>query len=383
MAGENVLLIDSSASVQDIGRTVLEEAGYRVTTGSNGVAALTAPELKEMNALLLGSDVEGVDGFLATRELKTSADTFDVPILLMIPEDEAEVRGSQSLRGANGFIVKPFDPTELTCRVEALIQEQAVREQARQYLRDAADAFMEKLADEHIRTAVEDKTQIIVERAIQNVITELDQRIGQEVDSRMTTLTTEREQELVRATVHEVAQSMVEKLAERKVSEAIDTILAEKTEDAITKTAESTIPAVARKQLKDSLDHMLPREVSQQVQKSMESLVPDVSKKIVLTIDGIAQKVVPKAAREKLPELTERHVKATTDKVLPEQVKSLVAHELDRQIRDYIEPAIQESATRINRRTMSFAIIGAIILGIALIVNFIWAYMLDNDVMGL
>jgi len=376
MAGEKVLLIDSSAAVQEIGRTALEEAGFRVTIGSNGVAVLTAPDLKGIDAIILDVATEGIDGFLATRELKTDANTHQVPILLLIPEEEGETRGSQSLQGANGYLLKPFDPIALVARVRSLIEERGIKGQCDQFLRDAANALMENLAEQHIRTAVEDKTQIIVERAIQNVITELDQRVGHEVNERMTTLTSEREQELVRATVHEVAQSMVEKLAERKVSEAIENLLAEMTEKTVKKAADSTIPTVARKQIRESLQHILPREISGQVQRAMEDLVPDVSKKIVLMIDGIAQKVVPKAAREKLPELTERHIKATTDKVLPDMVRDLVARELVRQINDYLEPAVRDAATRINRRTTVMVGIALLVIIGGLVLNFLWIWML-------
>lgn len=372
MAGEKVLLIDASAAVQEMGRTALEEAGFRVTTGANGVAALTVPDLTELDALILDVDTEGIDGFLATRELKTNGETFRVPILLLIPEQEAEARGSQSLRGANGYLVKPFNPTVLVERVRGLLEERFIKDQCDQYLQESANNFMEELAEQHIRTAVENKTQIIVERAIQNVISELDQRITREVNERMTSLTAEREQELVRATVHEVAQSMVEKLAERKVSEAIDSLLAEMTENTVKKAAETAIPQVARKQIKESLEHVLPREINQRVQQAMENLVPDVSKKIVLMIDGIAQKVVPKAAREKLPELTERHVKGTTDKVLPQLVRDLVARELVRQINEYLEPAVQDHSTRIERRTRRALIVAFLIMVAGIVIPFLW-----------
>jgi two-component system chemotaxis response regulator CheY len=352
MAGEKVLLIDSSSAVQEIGQAALEEAGFRVIIGSNGVAALTSPDLPDIAAMVLDSTMEGVDGFLAARELKTSADTHKIPILLLIPEEKAEPGGSQNLHGANGYLLKPFNPPALVGRVRALIEERLIRDQCDQFLSDAANAFMERLAEQHIHDAAEKKTQIIVERAIQNVVTQLDQRITREVNERMTSLTVEREQELVRATVHEVAQSMVEKLAERKVSEAIESMLAELTEKNVKKVADSVVQSVARKQIKESLELMLPREMTIQAQKGMEALLPDVTQKIVLTIDGIAQKVVAKAAREKLPELTERHLKATSEKALPDMVRDLVAKELAAHIADQIEPSVRAAANRINRRTL-------------------------------
>jgi len=362
MPGEQVLFIDSSAAVQEIGRTALEEAGFRVSTGSNGVATLTVPEIPSYDAVVLDIHTEGIDGFLTTRELKTNAKTHEIPILLLIPEEEAETRGSQSLRGANGFLLKPFNPVALVGRVHALIEEKTIRKQCDEFLRKAADTFMENLAQQHIRAAVENKTQIIVERAVQGIVTQLDQRISQEVNERMTALSAEREQELVRATVHEVAQSMVEKLAERKVSEAIEGLLADMTEKAVKKAAESAVASVARKQIKESLESLLPREVGVQVQKGIDTSFPEVLKKIVLTVEGIAQKIIAKAAREKLPELTERHVKATTEKVLPDQVRDLVGQELDRQISDYMGASVRTAATRINRRTLIMLVIALAVM---------------------
>jgi len=376
MPGERVLLIDSSAAVQEIGRTALEEAGFRVFVGSNGVAALTAPDVKEYDVIVLDIHTEGVDGYLATHELRTGGDTHQTPILLLIPEEEGETRGNQSLRGANGYLLKPFNPVGLVGRVRTLIEERDIHRQCDDLLRKAAENFMENLAQQHIRNAVENKTQIIVERAIQNIVSQLDQRINREVTERMTRLSAEREQELVRATVHEVAQSMVEKLAERKVSEAIEGLLADMTDKSVKKSAETAVPAVARKQVKESLESVLPREIDVQVRKAMDTIVPDVSKKMVLTIEGVAQKIIPKAAREKLPELTERHVKASTEKVLPEMVQDLVAHELDRQISDYVGASVRTASTRINRRTLIMLIVALVLMLGGIVLNFLWTWIL-------
>ncbi|MBM3333324.1 response regulator, partial [Candidatus Sumerlaeota bacterium] len=271
MAGERILLVDSSAAVQEIGKIALEEAGFRVSTGSNGPTVLAAPETEKFDVIVVDAKADGLDGYLVTRELKAKSGTHTIPVLLLIPEEEAEPRGSQTLRGANGYVLKPFRPAALVGRVNALIEEKAIKEQCDGLLREAAHAFMDKLAEQHIREAAEKRTQLIVERSIQTIVTQLDQQIRQEVGHRMTTLTAEKEEELVRATVREVAQSMVEKLAERKVAEAIQTVLNEVTEKTVKKAADTHIPAQARRLIKESLDAMLPREVGNQVQKSIES----------------------------------------------------------------------------------------------------------------
>ena len=46
MAGEKILVVDPSSSVQEIAKNSLAEAGYKVRTASNGMAVLASPEIK-------------------------------------------------------------------------------------------------------------------------------------------------------------------------------------------------------------------------------------------------------------------------------------------------------------------------------------------------
>ncbi|HQH12000.1 MAG TPA: response regulator, partial [Candidatus Sumerlaeota bacterium] len=194
MAGELILVADKSVAIQQIAKNTLEEAGYRILEASNGLAALTYPELEKVDLLVLDASLEGISGFDATRAIKTDRDYFEKPVLLLIPEEEAEQRASQSLYGADGYIIKPFNPASLVIKVAALLEARLVRIRAREFIREAADKFMGQIAENHIQEAVEKKTQIIVERAIANVVSIIDQRARREVEARVTALTTEKEQ---------------------------------------------------------------------------------------------------------------------------------------------------------------------------------------------
>ena len=141
MAGEWILIADRSVAVQEIAKNVLEEAGYKVTIASNGLAALTHPELNKIDLLLVDAGMEGVSGYDATRAVKTDADHFVKPVMLLIPEEEEEKRASQSLYGADGYILKPFKPETLIIKVTALLDAKAMRIRARQFIQESADKF--------------------------------------------------------------------------------------------------------------------------------------------------------------------------------------------------------------------------------------------------
>ena len=52
MAGEKVLLVENSSAIQELGKNILEEHGYDVTVASNGLAALTYNDLKEVDEVI-------------------------------------------------------------------------------------------------------------------------------------------------------------------------------------------------------------------------------------------------------------------------------------------------------------------------------------------
>lgn len=366
MAGEKILLIDSSAAVQDLARAVLEENGYKVTAASNGVAALTHPEIESFNLILMDTRLDGVDGLDASSNIRTSADTYGIPVLLLVPEDELDRRINQPLRGANGYIAKPFTPAQLAIRVRETLEEQRLRAMSVQYLEDSADRHMQELAEQKIQQAVEKKIQIIVERAIQSIVSIIDQRAKREVDARVTALTAEKEQELVRLTVQEVARSMVEKMAERKVAEAMEAILVDTTEKTVKRAADALLPSMIRERLKESMENMLPREIQQRVDRATQDKMAEFGEALVSVLQIEAKKTVPLVAKEKLPEIAERQVTVACEQRIPQLVmaeaRGAVANELNMRIK----PLIDAESRRIKNNALAWV---GVLAGVMLIIT--------------
>jgi CheY-like chemotaxis protein len=351
MPGESVLLIEDSPAERDIAQNALEDAGYRVISAANAAAALTYPEIKDVNLIVMDGELDGVDGYETTRLLRQQASTHPIPVLMLIPEGSVGTRTNLSIGGANGYLIKPYEAVKLIKKAGNLIDEQYLDDLARQYLSDSADKLMSELANKHIKDAVERKTQIIVERCIQNVSTVVDQRAREEVDARVTELTAEKEQELVKLTVREVAQSMVEKLAERKVTEAIDATLPEQAERSVKRIVDQTLPSTIRERLKESMNNVLPREIQVRLQKAAEKMVPELSQQLIQTVEAVSNKTVPRLSRELLPEIADRQFKLAAGEQIPKLVADLVGRELEKQVFDKVQPAIR-SARRSLRTTI-------------------------------
>lgn len=371
MAGEKILVVDESVAVQELCRATLANHGWRVTTASNAVAALAYPEMPDVDLLIIASDLHEMNGGQATRAVRQDPELSEKPVLLLVPEEEVG-RESQNLNGANGYLLKPFEPALLVSKVKALLEEKQVLAAAREHLRSAAEAWMKRLAETHVQEAVEQRTQIIIERALQNIVSQVDQKTRREVDSRVTALTAEKEQELVKLTVHEVARSMVEKLAERKVTEAMEAILRDETDKAVRRVAESLLPAMTRERVRESVEQILPKEAQRRVQKEAENLVPEASEKVVLVIENAAQKLVPKIARELITEQVEKQTHEAILNSLPKHVQAMVGTELDAQMRTKVAPLVRESADAINRRLRRTTALMVLLLAVGLTGAFLW-----------
>lgn len=350
MAGERILVADDSVAVQEICRSILENEGYQVDVCSNGVAAMAYADLPDCDLIIIDKGLRDITGLDTAKLVKSDPDLYRIPILLLVNEDDISNKTSQDLLGSNAWIVKPFVPDILLHKVQVLLEEREVLDRARSYMRKTADQIMQNLAEQHLQDAIDKKVQIITERSLQAVVSAVDTKARNEVDSRVTSLTQEKEAELVKAVVQEVAKNMVEKLAQTKVTEAMDVILREETEKSVRKAAENLLPGLVRDRIKEGLETTLPKEVQKRVQKEAEDLVPDAANKVVGIIDEVAQRVVPKIAREILGEITASAVQGALDERVPAYVQRYTAPEVDNQVRNRLEPIINESASRISKR---------------------------------
>ncbi|MEV4702843.1 response regulator transcription factor [Actinoplanes sp. NPDC049316] len=117
MAG-TVLVVEDDRELRDLLRRYLERAGYAVHTTGSGAEAigLLTRDLVELVVLDLGlPDVDGLDVLAAAREGRA------VPVVVLTARSAVEDRIDGLRRGADDYVTKPFSPTELVLRVEAVL----------------------------------------------------------------------------------------------------------------------------------------------------------------------------------------------------------------------------------------------------------------------
>jgi CheY-like chemotaxis protein len=108
-----ILLADDSVTAQNMGRRILTDAGYDVITVNNGSAALKKINENKPDLIVLDVYMPGYGGLEVCQRVKENQDTARIPVLLTVGKLEP-FRPEEARRvGADAFIVKPFEATEL------------------------------------------------------------------------------------------------------------------------------------------------------------------------------------------------------------------------------------------------------------------------------
>jgi adenylate cyclase len=114
-----VLAVDDQPTNLRLLDAVLTPRGHRVVTASSGAEALALLETEDVDLVLLDIVMPEMDGHEVCRRIRSTAATEFLPVV-MITASGTEQRLAALESGADDFITKPFDQSELLARVASL-----------------------------------------------------------------------------------------------------------------------------------------------------------------------------------------------------------------------------------------------------------------------
>ena len=114
-----MLVIEPEPKDRDQLVTILEDDGYKVHAVGDGTTALQAVESFQPDLALLACRLPGSDGVEVARRLRQAG---NLPIIFVTGADTADDIHRGFRVGADDYVVKPFDPEELSWRVRAVLR---------------------------------------------------------------------------------------------------------------------------------------------------------------------------------------------------------------------------------------------------------------------
>ena len=118
---KTILAVDDSGSLRQMVVFSLKAAGYNVTEAVDGVDALEKAKTHTFDLVLTDQNMPRMDGLTLIRSLRELTSYARVPILMLTTEFSDEMKAKGKAAGANGWLVKPFDPQRLTEVVREVI----------------------------------------------------------------------------------------------------------------------------------------------------------------------------------------------------------------------------------------------------------------------
>jgi DNA-binding response OmpR family regulator len=118
-----VLVVEDDREIRELVRRYLERAGFGVLTTGSGVQALDLLARNAAELVVLDLGLPDLDGI----EVLRAAD--GVPVVVLTARGEVADRIAGLRLGADDYVVKPFSPTELVLRVQAVLGRALGREQ--------------------------------------------------------------------------------------------------------------------------------------------------------------------------------------------------------------------------------------------------------------
>jgi two-component system, OmpR family, phosphate regulon response regulator PhoB len=120
-AAPRVLLVDDEGAIRTICRVNLESDGLKVLEAADGREAIGAIQEELPELVLLDVMMPEVDGWEVAAKLAQDKATRDIPIVFLSARAAREDKVRARELGAVGYIVKPFDPIELSAVVKDVL----------------------------------------------------------------------------------------------------------------------------------------------------------------------------------------------------------------------------------------------------------------------
>ncbi len=117
-----VLIVDDHAEVVEVMGEILSNHGFVVGSASNGLEGLDRAKEQNPDIILLDISMPEMDGFETCRRLKNGSGTRSIPVVMFTSQTDRESKIAALRAGANDFLGKPVDSTELVVRVNNLLK---------------------------------------------------------------------------------------------------------------------------------------------------------------------------------------------------------------------------------------------------------------------
>jgi two-component system, chemotaxis family, chemotaxis protein CheY len=116
-----ILTVDDSRTMRQLIVFTLTDAGHEVEEADGFDAACRMAAEGRYDLVISDINMPGKNGIELVKALRTKTETRFTPILMLTTESQSALRDSGKAAGASGWIVKPFQPTQLVAMIDKVL----------------------------------------------------------------------------------------------------------------------------------------------------------------------------------------------------------------------------------------------------------------------
>ncbi len=116
-----ILIVDDSPTEVHVLKKLLEKNGHEVLVAESGEAGIATAKANLPDLVLMDVVMPGMNGFQATRQLTSHAETADIPVIIVTTKDQETDKVWAKRQGAKDYLVKPVQEKGLLEHVNRVL----------------------------------------------------------------------------------------------------------------------------------------------------------------------------------------------------------------------------------------------------------------------
>ena len=126
MSPSRILVVDDEIDISTVLSVTLRRAGFDVRTAGDGVEAIESIRQDPPDLVILDVMMPRADGLETLKRIREHGPTTHLPVIMLSAKTQLadKIRGFE--RGADDYVAKPFEPSEMLVRVQSLLKRTAL-----------------------------------------------------------------------------------------------------------------------------------------------------------------------------------------------------------------------------------------------------------------
>ena len=117
-----ILIAEDEIHILTLTKFKLRDAGYTVIQAEDGKKALELAQLHHPDLILLDVMMPFLNGYEVLELLRKDDSTKNIPVIMLTAKSFQHEIDEGLTRGAEDYIIKPFSPTDLLTRIQAVLE---------------------------------------------------------------------------------------------------------------------------------------------------------------------------------------------------------------------------------------------------------------------